>query len=116
MLKRFISVFLTALILIASSGVGAFAQTGAPRASAGFIKTERRADAGDLKSLLRAQNDRSAPVVSGKSTLADYEQAKKQGRKFSTATKVLIGVGIAVAVVAVIFAVGRNDLESNILR
>lgn len=47
---------------------------------------------------------------------AEYNQAKKSSKKFSTTTKVVIGVGIAAAVLAIVFVAARNDLENDILR
>lgn len=57
----------------------------------------------------------SEPALPG-STLAEHQAQKKAGRKFSTTTKVLIGAGIAAAVLAVVFVAARNDLKDDISR
>ncbi|HRH40061.1 MAG TPA: hypothetical protein PKY82_00345 [Pyrinomonadaceae bacterium] len=52
------------------------------------------------------------PNFEQKETMADYKKQKAQGSKFSTGTKVLIGVGIAAAVLGVvIFAASRDKIE-----
>ena len=116
MFKKIITVFLTAMIFTVASGVNVFAQTGKIDENQTVAKQEIKTEGSDLKSLVKAQPDSTELKVSNKSTLADYQKAKQQGSKFSTTTKVLIGVGIAAAVVGVIFVVARRDLKSNILR
>jgi hypothetical protein len=64
----------------------------------------------------RAESAPSFDPYSAANLKADYNQNKKSGKKFSTTTKVLIGVGIAAAVLAIVFVAARNDLEDDILR
>ncbi len=65
----------------------------------------------DLKKALFEKKDSSA--YKEKSNLAEYERQKAQGKKFSTTTKVLIGVGIAAAVIAiVVIAASRDEIET----
>lgn len=65
----------------------------------------------DLKKALFEKKDSS--VYKEKNNLAEYEKQKAQGKKFSTTTKVLIGVGIAAAVIGiVVFAASRDKIET----
>ena len=116
MFKKIITVFLTAMIFTVASGINTFAQTNKIDENQTVAKQGAKTDSADLKSLVKARTGSNEVKISNKSTLADYQKAKQQSSKFSTTTKVLIGVGIAVAVVGVIFVVARRDLKSNILR
>lgn len=52
------------------------------------------------------------PDLEKKETMADYRKQKAQAGNFSTSTKILIGVGIAAAVVGVVvFAASRSKIE-----
>lgn len=55
-------------------------------------------------------------ITSTKSTLAEHQKTAKQHKRFSTTTKVLIGAGVAAAVVAVVVVLAKKDVERNIWR
>jgi Flp pilus assembly protein TadB len=61
----------------------------------------------DLKKALFEKKDSSA--YKEKNNLAEYEKQKAQGKKFSTTTKILIGVGIAAAVIAIVVIAASQD-------
>lgn len=61
------------------------------------------------EALAKKDNQSSTPNFDKRETMADYQNQKKQGQKFSTSTKVLIGVGITVAVVGVVVFVASRD-------
>jgi hypothetical protein len=111
MLKKILSMSLAAAILVTASSVGVFA-----RANGDEEKTkpaEKSAAKKDLKTVVKASESSATLENPNKSTLADYRRAQKQGNKFSTTTKVLIGVGIAVAVIGIVVLAARNDLRNN---
>jgi hypothetical protein len=64
--------------------------------------------------LKKALFEKQPPAeIKEKDNLAAYERQKAKGNKFSTTTKVLIGVGIAAAVVGiVVFAASRDDIKT----
>ena len=114
MLKKTLSIFLAVIILTVASGANVFAQTKNLNDSETAAKKENKAEApGDLKSVVKAKSKSGELNISDKSTLADYERAKRQGKGMSTTTKVLIGVGIAAAVIGiVVFAASRDKIRT----
>ena len=68
------------------------------------------------RQIFEANREKPFDPASRISTLAEHLAQQKAGKKFSTRTKVLIGVGIAAAVAAVVFVVARNDLKDDILK
>ena len=116
MLKKILVTSLTVIVLTVATNVQAFAQTVKTDENQAVAKQEPQPSAGDLKAVVKAKSKSGEVNVSNKSTLAEYERAKKQGKGLSTTTKVLIVAGIAAAVVAIIFVAAREDLEDNLLR
>lgn len=113
MLKKILSVCLLAFIFSAVSGVNVFARSINGDEKTPVVKKETPAEKEDLKSVFSAKNNSSNQIGKEKSTLAEYERNKAQGRKFSTTTKVLIGVGIAAAVIGiVVFAASRDKIRT----
>ena len=113
MFKKIISTFLIAMIFVIASNANAFAQTNSINVNETVAKQENKADAGDFNSLIKAQNSSVNLNISDKSTLSDYEKQKKRDKKFSTTTKVLIGVGIAAAIIGVVvFAASRDKIKT----
>lgn len=55
-------------------------------------------------------------ITGTKSTLAEHQKSAKQHKRFSTTTKVMIGAGIASAIVAVVVVLAKRDVERNIWR
>lgn len=68
----------------------------------------------DWRAIIAANRDKPFDPGSRKTTLAEHQAQQKAGKKFSTTKKVLIGVGVAVAVAAVIFVIAREDLKDDI--
>ena len=128
-MKKTMSAVLVVLLLNVAFGVNIFAQansvkenqftgqTDAPQNN--FRRSEESKDVS--KSAAKAdfykklaRNNANSDVSKGeKNTLAAYERQKAEGKKFSTTTKVLIGVGIAAAVIGiVVFAASRDKIET----
>jgi predicted PurR-regulated permease PerM len=113
MLKKILSMCLAILIFTVASGVNAFAQSRALNENQTTAKQENKTGASDLKARIKAQNNSAELNISDKNTLAEYEKSKKLGNSFSTTAKVLIGVGVAAAVVGVIvFAASRDKIRT----
>ncbi|HEX8636806.1 MAG TPA: hypothetical protein VF692_01990 [Pyrinomonadaceae bacterium] len=113
MLRKILSVCLLAFIFSAVSGVNVFARSINGDEKTLVVKKETQAGKEDLKSVFSAKNDSSNQIGKEKNTLAEYERNKAQGRKFSTTTKILIGVGIAAAVIGVVvFAASRDKIRT----
>src|SRR5215213_10053869 len=108
MLKKILSMGLAVMILTVALGVNVPAQSSSVIENQVAVKQENADRASDLKLLVKAQSNSAGLNISHKSTLAEYEKTKQQGKRFSTTTKVLIGVGIAAAVIGVVvFAASR---------
>lgn len=108
-MKKIVSTFLIAMLLNIAFGASAFAQTSALNEN------------GSAKSQLKAQFEKelgSSKAVSDfgkaeKETMASYKKSKMAGKKFSTGKKILIGFGIAAAVVGiVVFAASRDKIRT----
>ncbi len=113
MFKKILSIGLTAAVFVSASGASALAQTADPAVSQTVAVREKETAGSDIKSLVNAQTSPAGLEVSDKSTLAEYQKAQKQGKKFSTTTKVLIGVGITAAVIGiVVFAASRDKIRT----
>jgi hypothetical protein len=113
MLKKILSMGLAVMILTIASGINVLAQSSNVTENQVAVKQETSDSASDLKSLVKAQNNSAGLNFYHKSTLAEYERNKQQGKKFSTTTKVLIGVGIAAAVIGVVvFAASRDKIRT----
>ena len=113
MLKKILSMGLALMILTIASGVNVAAQSSSVTENQVAVKQENADSARDLRSLVKAQTSSDGLNISRKSTLAEYERNKQQGKGFSTTTKVLIGVGIAAAVIGiVVFAASRDKIRT----
>lgn len=122
MIQSVITFLIAVIIFIAASSINLHAQ--APIANAAEDKPVTVEDTTKSKSFTEIENEKRARffkeleqgirlTAPEKSTLDSYEQAKKSGKKFSTTTKVLIGVGIAAAVVGVVvFAASRDKIKT----
>jgi hypothetical protein len=112
MLKKILSICLAVMILTGASSVGVFAAANGDETSK-TAAAEKSAGASNLKTIVNAQTGPTTAINPSKSTLADYQRAQRRGNKFSTKTKVLIGVGIAAAVVGiVVFAASRDKIRT----
>jgi hypothetical protein len=109
MLKKIVTLGLMVSILSIASSVGVDAQSkmsdeNQTISNTGGTQNEKLRD-----SFAKKENK---PNFDQKETLADYRKQKSQGQKFSTGTKILIGVGITAAVLGiVIFAASRDKVE-----
>jgi len=113
MIKK-ISTLILAITIFASANVFASARVDGSEGD----NVEKTVSEGkkNLKAIFAAKKKKPFDPASRKSTLADHQSQQKLGKKFSTTSKVLIGVGIAAAVAAVVVVVARKDLKDNILR
>ena len=111
MMKKILSVCLLAFIFSAVSGVNVFARSINGDEKTPVVVKETATGREDLKTVFSAKNDSSNEIGKEKNTLAEYEKSKAQGRKFSTTTKVLIGVGIAAVVIGVVVIAASKGAE-----
>jgi Flp pilus assembly protein TadB len=111
MLKKLLSAFLAFMILTVASSASVFARAIDSNEKTGVAKEEKQIEKRDLSSVLKTKNDSVNTTFTKKDTLAAYEKEKAQGRKFSATTKVLIGVGIAAAVVAIVAVAASNGAK-----
>jgi len=112
MLKKLLSAFLAFMILTMASSANVFARAGGgDDEKTSVTDREKPSEKTDLASALKVKSDAANPKFTGKDTLAEYEKTKAQGRKFSTTTKVLIGVGVAAAVIAIVVIVANKGAE-----
>lgn len=103
------------MILTLASGINVFAGTGAGDEKKEAADHEKQIEKRDFSSVLKTGNDFRDFRVTKKDTLAEYEKTKAQGKKFSTTTKVLIGAGIAAAVIGIVIIAaskGAKDAAS----
>lgn len=127
-MKKIVTTLLIALLFNVAFGANAFAQTNAFRQdnSIGRLDELKPENTGTEKKIsakrqLKAQfGKKTGSAESGfdfakaeKETMASYQKSKTAGKKFSTKTKILIGVGIAAAVTGIIiFAASRDKIRT----
>lgn len=109
MLKKILSMCLGVMLFTVASNVNAFAQTTIVNENPSVAVQEKEAPKNDLQAAIRAQNNSDKLNLSNKSTLAEYERAKRQSKGFSTTTKILIGVGIVAGVLTVVAIAASRD-------
>lgn len=113
MLKKILTAGLAMIVLTVASSVPAFARKSADDGNQPVAERKNDSKTIDFKAAIKTKEEAGGLNISNKSTLAEYERAKKQARGFSTTTKVLIGVGIAAAVVGiVVFAASRDKIRT----
>lgn len=113
MFKKIVTFVLTVMLFTVASNVSVFANSNGANETRTAAKQENKKEAGDLKSLVKNQEKSNGLKISNKSTLAEYERAKKQNKGMSATTKVLIGVGIAAAVIGIVaFAASRDKIRT----
>lgn len=108
MFKKIISIGLLVVTLSIASSGNVFAQAklsdeNQPILINKEVKNEKVKD-----SFLKKE---AKPNFEKEETMADYRKQKAQGKKFSTQTKVLIGVGVGAAILATILIIrfGVNE-------
>lgn len=112
MLKKLLTGFMAFMILMVASGANVFARAnGGDDEKTSATKQEKPVKQKDLASVIKTKNETVNSSFTKKDTLAEYERAKAQGKKFSTTTKVLIGVGVAAAVIAIIAIAASNGAK-----
>jgi len=119
MIKKFTSTLLMTAIMAIANGM-AFARvndSGADKAPVkAAVKAEEKREIKNWSAIFAAPQGKSFDPASRRSTLSEHQAQNKAAKKFSTTTKVLIGVGIAAAVVAIVFVAARDDLKDDIFR
>jgi len=119
MIKKLITTVLIATIMAAANLV-AFARVGGGEADKAPAKaaanTAEKQETKNWTAILAEPQRSSFDPESRRSTLSEHQAQKKAAKKFSTTTKVLIGAGIAAAVVAIVFVAARKDLKDDIFR
>lgn len=127
-MKKTLSAILIALLMNVAFGASVFAKNNttkekqsiekADESNVGSVRDEKgdktaSKEKADFYKKINSNNSSFDFAKSEKSTLSDYEKQKAVGKKFSTTTKVLIGVGIAAAVVGiVVFAASRDKIRT----
>jgi hypothetical protein len=118
MTKKLISTVLVAVI-IAAANLIAFARVDGNDADKAPVKVTASApekrETKNWGAIFAAPRHKSFDPQATKVTQAEHQAQKKAAKKFSTTTKVMIGVGIAAAVVAIVFVAARKDLKDNLL-
>ena len=109
MLKKILTAFLAVMVLTVALNTSVLARANDGGDKKNGANREKTAEKADLKAVIKSKSDSSNPEFTEKSTMAEYERAKKQGGKFSTTTKVLIGVGIAAAILTVVVVAASRD-------
>lgn len=115
MLKKILAAGLAVFIFTAVSGVNAFALSSEneKEKSAAAVKSERKITESDFTKPQTVENASLSKIEKSAYSRGEYEKQKAQRGKFSTTTKVLIGVGIAAAVVGiVVFAASRDKIRT----
>lgn len=100
MFRKFTTLFLAIVIFTTASSVSVFAKAGSGDEAPKTVKTET------LRGTFLSKENKSDQ--NEKENLNSYNKQKKQGQKFSTSTKILIGVGIVAVIGVVIFAANRK--------
>lgn len=112
MMKKILSVCLAIFMFTAVSGVNAFARANDDNKQV-VANTAKKIETKEIKSVFKTENGSESSLGKTDYSRAEYERQKAQGNKFSTKTKVLIGVGIAAAVVGiVVFAASRDKIRT----
>lgn len=118
MIKKLTTTFMMAAI-VATANMFAFASGNDGATDKSPVKTartEEKREARNWSAILAVPQSKSFDPTSMKSTMSEHQAQKKAAKRFSTTTKVLIGVGIAAAVIAIVFVAARDDLKDDLLK
>jgi CHASE3 domain sensor protein len=116
-LKKLLSAFLAFMILTVASSANVFARANNDNEKTNATNQEKQIEKRDTSSIWKTKHDSVNSTFTKKDTLAEYERTKAQGKKFSTTTKVLIGVGIAAVVIGIIvYAADKGASDAGRLR
>ncbi len=112
MFRKFITLGWLVSILSVASSISIFAQTNLTdenQTVSNNIETKNK----KLCKVFLKKEDKSQVNFNEKNNLAAYQKQKAQGKNFSTGTKILIGIGMAAAVVGVVvFAASRDKIRT----
>jgi CHASE3 domain sensor protein len=127
-MKKIVATFLIALLFNAAFGAKSFSQTNDFKQNNSIgqldepkIETTENEKADSAKRQFKAQLNKKIDssesafdfAKAEKETMASYQKNKAADKKFSTQTKILIGAGIAAAVVGVVvFAASRDKIKT----
>ena len=113
MLKKLSSAFLVFIILTVASSANVFARAGGggDDEKRSVTNQEKQTEKTDLAAALKTKSDSVNSKFTKKDTLAEYEKTKAQDKKFSTTTKVLIGVGIAAVIIGIVVIAASKGAE-----
>jgi len=114
MLKKLFSAMMMTMILMTASGMSVYARANDENAKKDVVKREDQTETKENKdwsSIIKAKSKSGDAKLSGKQTRAEFEKQKAQGKNFSTTGKVLIGVGVAAAVIVVVALAFRKGTE-----
>lgn len=111
MLRKILAASLAVFIFTAVSGVNVFARAfdGENEKNTATVKEEKKIEKKDFSKNFKIKNDSANDLEKADYSRAEYERQKAQGKKFSTTTKVLIGVGVAAAVIGIVVFAASSD-------
>ncbi len=99
MIKKFITTVILNSVLVTTAAIGVSAQT-----------IEVANSRVDIRTQIQAQ---ATSQLDGKESMRTYHEHNARGKKFSTTTKILIGVGIAAAAIGIfVFAASRDKVRT----
>jgi Flp pilus assembly protein TadB len=110
MFKKITTLFLAVVIFTIASSISIFGQAKLADENQTVSQKVEPKNEKLRNAFLKKENVPSAAELSEKETMASYQKQKKQGQKFSTATKIIIGVG---AVAAAVFIIGLVRYGNN---
>jgi len=113
MFKKIISLALLVSIFSIASSLSVFAQASLSEAPAIMQNKSDEKKSDDLRAVIWKKEERSsASNFDEKDSLTTYQKQKSQGKRFSTGTKILIGVAIAAGLTGIFyFAASRDKIK-----
>lgn len=110
MFKKIIVLTLLVSIFSAASSVSVYAQATLNDDETQTVGVDRDSQTEETpRKFVKKEKD---SIFQEKEGLAAYQKQKAQGKRFSTGTKILIGVGVAAAVIGVVvFLASRDKVE-----
>lgn len=112
MFKKFITLSLLISIFSIASSINVFAQAKLSDETK-TVSQNNETKSDNLREVLLKKENKTAVSFDDKDNLANHQKQKSQGKRFSTGTKILIGVGIAAAAMGVlVFAASRDKIRT----
>jgi hypothetical protein len=111
MFKKITTLFLAVAIFTTASSIPIFGQTKLADENQTVSQKIEPQNEKFREAFLKKDHTPSATELVEKETMKSYLKQKKQGQKFSTSTKIIIGVGVVAAAVLIIGLVryGQNE-------